>query len=213
MYNYQNPGSAGTTEQELIHNLAPAFSSLEGSPPSHTSWAQSVPPAVIPDVVLSPHICDHIQQIVKKEVAPEHAKLSQQAIQQIVENNLSDRFLAGYIKAKEELRKTSHRFFETVFTDIGENGTLHEIFDCSIERWTQTTVFMDAFAALALSSCCITRPEASFVCIHASETADQWSLNPKAKGLKKPNIVHAWPLRSLPFSLNYTTTGLKDCKN
>lgn len=61
VYNHENPGSAGTIEQERIHKLDEAFSSLnhEGPPPSLRSGEQPASAAVILDVESSLRVCDH----------------------------------------------------------------------------------------------------------------------------------------------------------
>lgn len=60
-----------------------------------------------------------------------------------------------------------HRLYEHV------EKTLDEVFDCSIKRWMQSILFMNAFAARNFSSSRFTPPVANFVHTHTDEIAGE----------------------------------------
>lgn len=115
--------------------------------------------------------------------------------------------------AREELKKASDRFIETVLTDKAVKGSSDEILDRNIEGWTQFTMITDAFAARAFSLPCFTRPFVSFVLISMENIADEWLANAKAEDFLQISDAHAWPLLHLcplqvtrPFTRNIAGT-------
>lgn len=63
---------------------------------------------------------------------------------------------------------------------MAEKGPLDAISDRSTERWTQSTMYLNAFAESALSSSFFTRPVAEFVRTRKDKTADEKHLTAKA---------------------------------
>lgn len=80
---------------------------------------------------------------------------SQQAMQQTGENGFQATFLTGYTNAEGRQKKVSYQFIGRVLKGKTEKRSLDEVFDCSVERWTQLIIFMDASVARALSSYCL----------------------------------------------------------
>lgn len=75
-----------------------------------------------------------MRQIVAEDIAREHAKLSEQATQQVMESALSNIFYTGYTEAENGLKKASYKIIETVITHTTKKGTLGEVFDRSIDQ-------------------------------------------------------------------------------
>lgn len=70
---------------------------------------------------------------------------SLQASQEAVENALCDLFMTSAAEVEDGLKNAPYNFKETVLTNMADKGALNEIFGRRIDRWTQSTSFMDAF--------------------------------------------------------------------
>lgn len=166
-----------------------------------------------PDAKSSPQLRSHIRQVVAERVAQEHTRLLQQVTQQAVENASSDILFTDYTKAERRLKKASYRFIKTVLTDMAEKGTIHNMLDRRIERWTHPTMFRNAFAVSFLSSPCFTQPIASIVRKRMRETADECRLKAIPDGFSQPDNVHSWRLSPPPLSSIAEVDREKHCRN
>lgn len=79
---------------------------------------------------------------------------------------------------KSGLKNTLFKFIETVRIDMAEKGALDEIFDCSINRWTQPTC---------------TCPVAQFINTFTDETANEWRLTTKDEGFSSAEVGDSRP--------------------
>lgn len=73
---------------------------------------------------------------------------------------------------------------------MAKKGALDEVFNGNIERWTHSTMFMDAIAALALFASRFTRPVANFARTCINEIVDEWYLTVQTKDFPQPSNVH-----------------------
>lgn len=48
---------------------------------------------------------------------------------------------------EERIKTAFYQHVETILKTMAEKGMMHKVFDRNIERWTQSTLFMDAFNA------------------------------------------------------------------
>lgn len=84
---------------------------------------------------------------------------------------------------------------------MAEKGTLDKIFDCSIECWTQSNLFMDSSTCSELNLFCFMRRVANFVKLRMKKTVKEWRIPSKSKALPPPELSDTWPQpRSLPPS-------------
>lgn len=95
-------------------------------------------------------------------------------------------FFTGCTEIKGRLKKAFYQYIETIFSNMAARKILDEMFDCSIERWKQRTMFMDASAARARSSSRFSRSVPDFVCTHVDETANIWQLTARSEGYSQP---------------------------
>lgn len=91
------------------------------------------------------------------------------------------------------MRTTPYKFIETILRAKAENGKMGEVFDRSINRWSQSTTLMDAFARRALNSPRFTGPVTNFVESHMDKNAEEWRLPTKAEALPLPDLSELWP--------------------
>lgn len=124
------------------------------------SRVQSAPAAVNSEIESDPQICEYIWRIVAQEVRREYSSRSLEATQEAVENVHSNLFIAGTIKVERGLKNAPYKFKETLLSDMAEKAALDKIFDCSMDRWNQSILFMNAFTKHALGSSRLTRPAA-----------------------------------------------------
>lgn len=75
----------------------------------------------------------------------------------------SDAFLVRFDSANDGLKNSLYHFVESILTEMAQKGALDEVFDRSIECWTQSSSFMDTFARRALMSSRIVLPVAKFI--------------------------------------------------
>lgn len=78
---------------------------------------------------------------------------------------------------------------------MAKDETLDEISNISIDRWTQSTPFMDAFNSHEIASSRFTRLFPLFLITYLDETANGWHLTTKTKRL--PSAVCS---NSCPYS-------------
>lgn len=76
---------------------------------------------------------------------------------------LSDVFLLRIDSAKAGLKQSSYHFVESVLMRIAEKGALNEVFDRTIGRWTQSSIFMEVLTKRVLASSRFVRPVAEFI--------------------------------------------------
>lgn len=84
---------------------------------------------------------------------------------------------------------------------------LDEVFNCSIKRETQSTIFMDTLAARALTSSHFTQPVANFVRTRMDKNADDWRLTATLEGYQQPNNVRTLSLPPPPSSSSTSLIG------
>lgn len=181
----RTPGRARFINNKPILILDQTFSSLDCGDPSSSPTSQALPvfATVLPNVEISLQVCNHIRRIVVEDVVWEHERKLQQTTQQALEKRFEGHFLLAIPKQEGGLKKVFYRLIEPGFTDVAEQETLCDKFDCSIERLTQALMFIEAFAAHTLSiSSRFTRPDASFVPTCMDETANEWCIKAKSKG-------------------------------
>lgn len=105
------------------------------------------------------------------------------------------------------LKKAFYQFIETVLSDMAEKGLLGEVFDRNIERRTQSTMFLDSFAART------TRPVVDFVHKRMKKIADSSRSTAKAENFPQPSQFHTWSPPPLPFSSSDETECKKHWRN
>lgn len=79
------------------------------------------------------------------------------------EKALSDAFQVVFESAKNGLKNASYHFLKSILTEMAQNGGLDDVFDRNIERWTQSSTFMDAFTRRTLTSSRFVRPVAKII--------------------------------------------------
>lgn len=106
-----------------------------------------------------------------------------------VANALFDLFVAGTTGVNKGLKTALFKFIETKSTNLAEKGALNIVVRCNIQRWKQSTSFMDTITHLALASSQFTPPPpiAQFIKTHMNETTDEWRLA-KAEGFPPADI-------------------------
>lgn len=109
-------------------------------------------------------------------------KLFYHATKQAVANTLLKFFISSTAKVKERKKSDHYRYVITKLASKAQKGPLDEARDPSIERWTQSTSFVDAFSLRALASLHYTRPVANYVKSHmeksAGNGANRWMPKP-----------------------------------
>lgn len=74
---------------------------------------------------------------------------TQASIAKVAEEALSDIIWMGFESLKDDLKKSSYVFLEHASTDTAHKCVLNDSLDQSIERWTQTSEFMDVYTRRA----------------------------------------------------------------
>lgn len=81
----------------------------------------------------------------------------------VAEGALSFAFQAGLEEASEGFKNSSFYFADTVSTKMAHCGTLCDIFERSIDKWTKISIFMEGFASSAIASSSSVRSVAKFI--------------------------------------------------
>lgn len=128
------------------------------------------------------------------------AKSKPQILEMVTSSNarsceiaLFDLFVTSTAEEESGLKNRSQRFIGTACIDFAEKRVLDKIFDGSINCWTKSTSFMDAFPRRTLAVPGITRPLGQFFKTYMVEAANESYL--KAKG-RKIFISKRWRLMS-----------------
>lgn len=90
------------------------------------------------------------------------------------------------------MKDTPFQYIETILTTVAEKGTLNNVFDRSIETWTQSTSFVDAFTLLALNSLGFRRHVANIVKTCTEKTAKEWRKPANVKAVPPPDRSDPW---------------------
>lgn len=101
---------------------------------------------------------------------------------QAVRNVLSDFFITKAVEVESRFKKTPYKFIQTALTNKAETRALDKIFDCSLDRWTQPTLFTYAFTIRSPESSRLTFPIEQFIKRSMDETAKEWRLTAKTEG-------------------------------
>lgn len=130
-----------------------------------------------------------------------------------MKHSLSYLFTAGNAKVKEGLKTASYRFAETVLTDMAGKDGLDEVSARSIDWWTRSTSFMDAFTSRALASSQFMRPVAQLIKKRMDDTADDWCWATTAEGTPAAEIKKPWPRPPHLSTYSVEDNRRKHCKN
>lgn len=76
---------------------------------------------------------------------------------------LLDAFQVGFESSEERLKNVSLKIVERALTDLALKGALDDILDCNIEKWGQSSFFMDVFARSAFTSPRFEWPVSKFI--------------------------------------------------
>lgn len=79
------------------------------------------------------------------------------------EETNSDAFNIGFESTNNGSKAASFHCVENVLIEMAQTGALDEMFDRRIERWTQSSTFMDALARRAIASHRFVRPVSRFI--------------------------------------------------
>lgn len=170
------PRHVSYEKRETIYTLDQSFQFLDRKdPPLYpASGDQSASAAVNSEIESDLHNGAYIQCTGAQEESREYSRRSLQGTEKAVENALSDLFITCTASVESELKNVLYVFIEAALTDIAEKRALDEIFDHSIERWTQSTLFMDALISHSLSSLRFLPQVAQFIKNCMIVTTGEW---------------------------------------
>lgn len=145
-----------TLDQALESEYEGPLSPSERQPPQPA-------PCSVPDLLGSQDFRAVICLMAQEKAERIYANRMSESLYMAAEEALSDAFQTGLDSANEGLKTSSYHFMEAVFIELMQKVSLDELFNRNIDRWTQSTTFMDAFVARALALPRLVRPVASFI--------------------------------------------------
>lgn len=86
-----------------------------------------------------------------------------------------------HCRDREKSEKRSYRFMQTIPATMAGKKNLFDIFDRNVERWTWSTLLMDAFTLRTLNLFCFRIPMTDFVEAHMKKPAKEVQWPPNAK--------------------------------
>lgn len=117
-----------------------------------------------------PQICKYMGRIAMQEVSREYARRSLPATQKAVENTIPDLFKAGTAEVEGGIN-VSLELIEPLFINMVDKRALKEVYGRSIDRWTQLSLFMNAFVSCVVALSGLTSPVALLIKTRMDETA------------------------------------------
>lgn len=125
-----------------------------------------------------------MRQLFREEAKRLYASRLQTFLTQAAEEAGWDIFRTGFELLKGGLKNSSYVFIEHMFTKMTHNSLLKDVFDCSIKRWTQSSVDMNAFTKNALVFSRFVRQVAKFMRENLKEQSEV--IDRKRKSLHAP---------------------------
>lgn len=171
--------------QELIPTLNQAWESAyrKGPPQSLTPQPQSALAVPSLEVELISLLSKQIHRMIVQEVRHEYVGRSHETTQQAVKNSLSELFIASTVELDEGMRTPFYQNIKIIIASKAKTETLSNVFGCSIDCWTQSAFFKDAFARRTLKAPHFTRPTATLINSKMYKNFKEWPTAAKAKAL------------------------------
>lgn len=108
---------------------------------------------------------------------------------QVAEEALMDLLSTGYAAASNSLKDTAYKFIENIISEMTLKGTFDDLFLRNLERWSQTSTFMNGFTQRVLNSRSFTSPLATFIKERMDDTVDEWRMTAKEEALHQRRKV------------------------
>lgn len=133
-----------------------------------------------------------IRHTVAQQENPESCRLSLQGKQGAVGNALSDMFTTATAKVEIELEKDPCKGIKMVLIDIAKRGALDEIFDLSIDHYTNQHLLRMCSSRALISLPGMPQATKCFK-MRIDKTYDKWFLKEQAEGFPSEVIENSWP--------------------
>lgn len=180
-----------TLEQTLESDNEGPSSPLAREPVHYTDRSVS-------DILASTDLRAIMRLMAQEEAECIYASRVNPSMTRAAEGALSDVFQVGFDSANAGLKISSHHLVESVLTEMAQKDALDEVFDRSIDRWTQSSPFMDALARRALTSPRFVRPVAKFIRKNMRDQDEEKKTKPEFANL-------SYPILESPLASSYSS--------
>lgn len=131
--------------------------------------------------------------MVRKEISCKYKQCTQNEKFETVAKTLKDLIIACYKQTEVKLNKSNYRLIKKGQYRKADEVDLDDAFDCSINCWTQSTLFMDAISSQTMRFLCFTRSAVQFIKSCMNKSANEWRRTSKSKPTFPIKIDRTWP--------------------